>query len=120
MADKKWRPLEFEEGDFMWVILIKDRFPIGEYNKLAACKIGPVEIMKKINTNAYQLKLLRHIKTSDVFNVKHLVSFSDDSLEEYANLRANSFQPGEDDVDQDAWEYMRKRGEISRWSHLGG
>jgi hypothetical protein len=53
MADKKRRPLEFEEGDFIWAILIKDRFPIGEYNQLAARKIGPVEIMKKINTNAY-------------------------------------------------------------------
>jgi hypothetical protein len=94
----------------MWAILIKDRFPIGEYNKWAARKIGPVEIVKKINTNAYQLKLPRHIKTSDVFNVKHLVSFSDDSSEEDANSRANSLQPGEDDVDRDAWEYMRKKG----------
>jgi hypothetical protein len=30
----------------VWVVLTKDRFPIGEYNKLAARKIGPVEIVK--------------------------------------------------------------------------
>ena len=77
-ADKKWCPLEFEEGDFVWAILTKDRFPVGEYNKLVACKIGPVKIMKKINSNAYQLKLPSHIKTSDVFNVKHLVPFIED------------------------------------------
>jgi hypothetical protein len=107
-VDKKCRPLELEEGDFVWAVLTKDRFPIVEYNKLAACKIGPVEIMKKINANVYQLKLSSHIKTSDVFNVKHLVPFIEDSSEEDANSRENSIQPGEDDVDQDAWEYLRK------------
>ena len=76
---------------------------------MAARKIGPVEIVKKINANAYQLKLPSHIKTSDVFNVKHLVSFIDDSSEEDANSRANSLRPGEDDVDRDAWKYMRKK-----------
>ena len=54
-TDKKRCPLEFEEGDFVWAILTKDRFPIGEYNKLAARKIRHVEIVKKINANAYQL-----------------------------------------------------------------
>jgi hypothetical protein len=102
--------LEFEEGDFVWMILTKDRFPLGEYNKLAARKIGPVEIVKKINANEYQLKLPSHNKTSDVFNIKHLVPFIDDSSKEDANSRANSLQPGEDDVDQDAWDYMRNKG----------
>ena len=60
-------------SDFMLAILTKDRFPVGEYNKLVAPKVGPVEIVEKINPNAYQLKLPSHIKTSDVFNVKHLV-----------------------------------------------
>ncbi|XP_059455097.1 uncharacterized protein LOC132185325 [Corylus avellana] len=39
-ADKKRRVVEFEEGDFVLAILTKDSFPIGEYNKLAARKIG--------------------------------------------------------------------------------
>jgi hypothetical protein len=34
-------------------VLTKDRFPIGQYNKLAARKIGSVKIVKKINPNAY-------------------------------------------------------------------
>jgi hypothetical protein len=75
---------------------------------LAAHKIGPVEIVKKINANAYQLKLPSHIKTSDVFNVKHLVPVIDDSSKEDVNLRANSLQPGGDDVDHNAWDYMRR------------
>jgi hypothetical protein len=107
-ADKKRRSLEFEEGDFVWAVLTKDRFPVGEYNKLAARKIGPVEIVKKINPNAYQLKLPSHIKTSDVFNIKHLVPFTGDSSDDDVNSRANSVQPGEDNVDHNAWDYMRR------------
>jgi hypothetical protein len=98
-ADKKRHALEFEEDDFVWAVLTKDRFLVGEYNKLVARKIGPVEIVKKINPNAYQLKLPSHIKTLDVFNVKQLVSFTGDSSEEDANSRANFVQPREDDVD---------------------
>jgi hypothetical protein len=36
-TDEKRRAMEFEEGDFVWAILTKDRVPEGEYNKLAAC-----------------------------------------------------------------------------------
>jgi hypothetical protein len=109
-ADKKRRAVEFEEGDFMWAILTKNRFPMGEYNKLSARKVGLIEIIEKINPNAYRLKLPNHIKTSDVFNVKHLVPFIEDSSDEDANSRTNSLQPGEDDVDQIALEFMRMNG----------
>ena len=109
-VDKKRCIAEFEEGDFVWAILTKGRFFVREYNKLAACKVGPVEIVEKINLNAYRLKLPCHIKMSDVFNVKHLVSFTGDSSNEDANSRANFLQPGEDDVDQIASEFMRMNG----------
>ncbi|XP_022032214.1 uncharacterized protein LOC110933292 [Helianthus annuus] len=68
-ADQKRRHVEFEEGDFFWAVLTKDRFTVGEYNKLSAKKIGPIEIVEKINPNAYHLKLPSHIRCSDVFNV---------------------------------------------------
>ncbi|PKI79014.1 hypothetical protein CRG98_000587 [Punica granatum] len=51
VADKKRRLVEFEVGDYVWAILTKDRYPTGEYNKLSARKIGPVEVIKKINSN---------------------------------------------------------------------
>jgi hypothetical protein len=109
--------LEFEEGEFVWAIVTKDCFPIGEYNKLAARKIDPVEIVKKINTNAYQLKLPSHIKTTDVYNIKHIVPFIDDSSEEDTKSRANSPQPGEDDVDLVLGNHP---GEMLKWNHPGG
>ena len=52
---------------------------MGEYNKLATRKIGPSEILEKINPNAYQLKLPSHMRTFDVFNVKHLVPYRGDN-----------------------------------------
>jgi hypothetical protein len=98
----------------VWAILTKDRFPVREYNKLVAHKVGPVEIIEKINPNACRLKLPSHIKTSNVFNVKHLVPFIEDSSEEDANSRTNSLQPGEDDVDQIASEFMKtNRSDVS-------
>ncbi|GJZ94043.1 putative nucleotidyltransferase, ribonuclease H [Tanacetum coccineum] len=39
-ADHKRRHVDFEEGDFLWAILTKDHFPVGEYDKLSAKKIG--------------------------------------------------------------------------------
>ena len=109
-ADKKRRAIEFEEGDFVWAIWTKDRFHVGQYNKLAAHKVGPVEIIKKINPNAYWLKISSHIKMSDVFNVKHLVPFIEDSSNEDPNSRTNSLQLGEDNVDQIASKFMRTNG----------
>ncbi|KAI9160805.1 hypothetical protein LWI28_011696 [Acer negundo] len=110
-ADKKWRHLEFNVGDFVWAILINDRFAVGEYNKLAAKKIGPLEILEEINPNAYRLKLPSHIRTHDVFNVKHLIPFLGDSSDDDAigNSRMNFLQPGENDaavMEHMALEYM--------------
>jgi hypothetical protein len=39
----------FEEGDFVWVVLTKDGFLVGEYNKLLVVKIGLLKIIEKIN-----------------------------------------------------------------------
>jgi hypothetical protein len=78
--------VEFEDGDFVWVILSKDRFLMEEYNKLVTRKIEPLEIIEKIDSN---LTLPSHIKTSNVFNVKYLVPFTRDSSNEDVNLRTN-------------------------------
>lgn len=49
--------MEFEVRDFIDVVLNKDHFPIREYNKLAARKIGPLEILERINSDTYRLNL---------------------------------------------------------------
>ncbi|GJU50539.1 putative reverse transcriptase domain-containing protein [Tanacetum coccineum] len=98
-ADHKRRHVDFEEGDFVWAVLTKDRFPVREYNKLSAKKIGPLEIVEKINSNAYRLKLPSHIRCSDVFNVKHLIPYHGDSSDDdlAMNSRMNFVYPGGND-----------------------
>ena len=59
-------------------MLIKERFPVGQYNKLKPRKLGPVEVIEKISPNAYRLALPPHVSTADVFNVKHLFKFEPD------------------------------------------
>ena len=46
-ADKKHHHVEFEVGDYVWAILTKDRFSVGDYNKFSEKKIGHMEIVEK-------------------------------------------------------------------------
>lgn len=80
-ADGKRRELVFAPGDLVWVVLTKDRFPAREYNKLKSQKIGPVEVLERINENAYRVRLPSHMHTSDVFNVKHLSPYHGDNTD---------------------------------------
>ncbi|XP_022871711.1 uncharacterized protein LOC111390827 [Olea europaea var. sylvestris] len=97
-ADSHRRQVLFDVGDFVWAVLTLDRFLAGEYNKLKELKIGPCEVLQKINDNAYRLCLPSHLKTSDVFNVKHLSPCFMESDEVTVNSRASSFQPGVTDA----------------------
>ncbi|GJT98365.1 putative nucleotidyltransferase, ribonuclease H [Tanacetum coccineum] len=69
-ADQKRRQVDFEAGDFLWVVLTKDHFPVGKYNMLSAKKIGPLEI--------------------------HLLPYHGDSSDDdlVVNLRENFVYPG--------------------------
>ncbi|KAE8707521.1 Detected protein of unknown function [Hibiscus syriacus] len=97
-VDNHRRQVLFDVGDFVWTVLTRDRFPISEYNKLKDQKIGPCEVGQKINDNAYRLRLPNHLKTSDVFNVKHLSNYFVDSDDTTLNSRTSSFQPGVTDA----------------------
>lgn len=80
-ADQHRRQVVFGEEDLVWAILTKDRFPAGEYNKLSQRKIGPCKVIKRVNNNAYKLELPSHLRTSDVFNVRHLVPYHQETSE---------------------------------------
>ncbi|KAF9661401.1 hypothetical protein SADUNF_Sadunf19G0064900 [Salix dunnii] len=65
-ADSHCRQVLLDIVDLVWVVLTRDRFPVGEYNKLRERKIGLCEVLQKINDNAYHIRLPAHLKTSDV------------------------------------------------------
>ena len=71
-ADVRRRCLVFDVGDLVWAYFTRDRMPAHTYIKLKSIKVGPLEVLERINDNAYRLKLPADINTSDVFNVKHL------------------------------------------------
>ena len=96
-------------GDFIWAVLTKDRFSMGDYNKLSAKKICLVEIIKKINPNAYRLKLPSHIHTAEVFNVKHLTPYLGESSsgeDDAGNSRVNFLYPRGNDAKQIEFVFM--------------
>ncbi|GKD91326.1 hypothetical protein Tco_1366833, partial [Tanacetum coccineum] len=84
----------------LWAVLTKDHFPVGEYNKLSAKKIGSLEIVEKINSNSYRLKLPSHIRCSDVKIVKNLLPYHGDSSDDdlVRNSRTNFVYPWGNDA----------------------
>ena len=68
-----------------------------------------MEIVEKINSNAYHLKLPSHIRTTYVFNVKHLVPFTGDSSDD-SDSRPDSIHPRENDagIEEQALRFLEK------------
>lgn len=92
-VDTKRREVLYEPGDLVWVVLTRDRMPAHEYNKLRSRKIGPVEVLERINPNAYCLLFPEHIRTSNVFNVKYLSKYHVEN--DVPDSEANLLLPGE-------------------------
>ncbi|CAA7049919.1 unnamed protein product [Microthlaspi erraticum] len=90
-VDVHRREVQLNVGDLVWAVLTKDRFPQGQYNKLKPRKVGPLEILEKINSNAYRLRLPPHMHTADVFNVKHLLPYLPE--DDMANSDSNYSSP---------------------------
>lgn len=59
-------------SNFVWVMIINHRTSTVAYKKLNPRKMFLFEILKSIYDSAYQLMLLCHFLTSDIFYVKHL------------------------------------------------
>ena len=55
--NKGKKKIIFEEGDLFWLHLRKDKFPSKRKSKLSPQDDGPLQVLKKINNNAYKLDL---------------------------------------------------------------
>ena len=96
LANKRRKALLFDEGDWVWLHLRKDRFPTQRKSKLMPRGDGPFQVLKRINDNAYELDMPDTFLGSHTFNVSDLTPFSVG----LQNSWSNSLQLGEYDGDQ--------------------
>src|SRR2546422_9926757 len=94
-ANKGRKDVQFQKGDWVWVHFRKERFPLQRKNKLQPRGDGPIQVVEKINNNAYKFDLSGEYNVSSTFNVSDLSPFDD------ADLRTNLFEEGENDASQE-------------------
>lgn len=75
--------------------LNKWRTPVGTYSKLQDKKIGPFQVLHKVNDNAYELDLPSHFQISPMFNVADLYEcFRPDDALTFSSPESNTSQEG--------------------------
>ncbi|XP_071909750.1 uncharacterized protein [Coffea arabica] len=74
-ANKGRRKMVFEPGDWVWIHMRKERFPIKRRSKLLPRGDGPFQVLERINDNAYKLELPGEYGVHATFNVSDLSPF---------------------------------------------
>lgn len=72
MWDKCLQVKASNMGDNVIVFLRMERFPVGNDNKLPACKYSLFKVTWKINDNAYVVALLNFMNISNTSNVTEI------------------------------------------------
>ncbi|KAJ9140556.1 hypothetical protein P3X46_031189 [Hevea brasiliensis] len=75
IGDGNFLKVTFQPGDWVWVHLLKERFPSRRKSKLQPRCDGSFQVLTKINDNAYKINLLSEYNVSATFNVADLSPF---------------------------------------------
>jgi hypothetical protein len=94
-ANKGRKLVVFQPGNGVWVHMRKERFPNQRKSKLQPRGDGPIQVLERINDNAYKIDLPCQYGVSATFNVADLTLFDTDF-----DSRSNPFVERGDDVDQ--------------------
>jgi len=92
-GNKGRKEVLFQERDWVWLHLRKDRFPTQRKSNLLPRGDGPFQVIRRINNNAYELDLPLSYNISNSFNGCDLSPFDVG----FKNLWSNSLQEREDD-----------------------
>lgn len=65
----------FQVGNLVLVFLRKEHFPMGAYHKLHKKKLGPFQVLKVLNENAYLLDFFDDLKILPIFNIADLYPY---------------------------------------------
>jgi len=84
-VDQHCREVQFEIGNQVLTHLRKERFPRGTYKKINMKKIGPCEILRKFDANAYKIELLDDVGIYPIFNISDLYPYRKDDTEGSTN-----------------------------------
>ncbi|XP_071933756.1 uncharacterized protein [Coffea arabica] len=86
-ANNGRRRVVFEPGDWVWLHLRKEHFPLQRRNKLLPREDGPFQVVVRINDNAYKLDLPGEYNVPATFNVADLSPYlADDEVDLRTNL----------------------------------
>ena len=66
---------KFNVGDYVMVQIRPERYPPGIVKKLLARSAGPFKILKKINSNAYEVDLLSDFSIIPSFNIEDRIAY---------------------------------------------
>ena len=69
LANKGRIKVTFEPGDWVWVHMRMERFPNQRKSKLNPRENGPLQILEKINDNAYKLVLSEYGNINDTLKM---------------------------------------------------
>ncbi|XP_052484832.1 uncharacterized protein LOC128039934 [Gossypium raimondii] len=92
-ANKGWKRVVFEPGDWVWIHLRKKRFPEERKSKLQSRGDGPFQVLERINDNVYKIHLPSEYGVSASFNVTDLSPFDIGH-----DSRTNHLEKGRDDT----------------------
>jgi len=93
--NKGRKKIIFEEGEWIWLHLTKERFPNQRNLKLNSRGDGPFQVLQCINDNGYRLDLSTDYGVNTTFNVCDLIPFvSGGDYNEELDLRTDPLQEG--------------------------